>query len=778
MLTLPGAFAAMAAYRQFIVYKTIPGPKKAIKFPCDFRTGDVVSAHDSQVWTDAGTAIAAAVNLGQPYGVAFVFTELDPFWFLDIDNCLQADGNWSPIAVQLCQYFAGAAVEVSHSGRGLHIFGSGRPPAHKCRRDDLGLEFYTEGRFVALTGTGAVGDAAADFTHVLPAFVEAYFKPTAGDLRQAQWSDGPVPEWNGPKDDAELLRRALRSKSADSAFGTRASFADLFECNVPALCEAFPDPINGYNASQADAALAQHLAFWTGCDCERIARIMRTSGLNREKWEREDYLPRTIGNAVALQGAVLMDKEIAPPPGVTEETGNRPTVFDGKLYASPEEQLTIFAGCVYIQDVHRVLTPLGVQLKPEQFKVAYGGQVYQMDYSNEKNTRCAWEALTQNTTFRCVKVDRATFRPELPFGTIVEVDGQRMVNTYLPVDVPRAVGDPQPFIDHLEKVLPDYRDRYILLCYMAACVQHKGVKFQWAPLLQGVEGNGKTLFTRCVAEAVGRRYVHWPKASQIAKNFNAWMVGKVFYGVEDIYVPDSKREIIEELKPMITGEDLEIEGKGVDQITREICGNFMFNSNHKDAIKKTKNDRRFCVLYCAQQSAIDLQRDGMTGSYFPKLYHWLKNGGYAIVSELLHTMPIPDEYNPATGLQRAPVTTSTFEAVAASEGGVEQEIREAIAQELPGFCGGYISSMALDKLLMERGMARRLTHLRRKDILGSLGYIVHPGLKDGRVDNLVLPDNGKPRLFIHEESPLRLLTNHGEIARNYESFNAAGIFKL
>src|SRR5205085_4476563 len=97
--------------------------------------------------------------------------------------------------------------------------------------------------------------------------------------------------------------------------------------------------------------------------------------------------------------------------------------------------------------------------------------------------------------------------------------------------------------------------------------------------IQGAEGNGKTLLTRCVARAIGRRYVHWPKASKLANQFNGWMVGKIFYAVEDIYVPGHKADIIEELKPMITGDDLEIEMKGVDPSTLFICGNFMFNSN-------------------------------------------------------------------------------------------------------------------------------------------------------------------------------------------------------
>ncbi len=634
---------------------------------------------------------------------------------------------------------------------------------------------------MTLTGSGAIGDAGADFSHLLPSLVAQYFPPDANGGVAQEWTTEARVEWRGPTSDDELIKRALRSQSTAAAFGGRASFADLWTANIDALSRCYPDPVRAYDASSADAALAQHLSFWTGANCERIDRIMRQSALVRDKWDRssDPYLERTILGAVGRQFEVLTDKAPepvagtpdSPAPSATNEPP-KPTMVTGSTFVNNDLQLEMFAGCVYIRDLHRVLVPGGNMLKPEQFKVAYGGYTFTMDTANEKTTRDAWEAFTQSQAYRCPRADSPCFRPDQPPGAIIQRGGQTFVNTYWPVEVPRKVGDAAPFLDHLRRVLPDERDRLILLCYMAACVQHKGVKFQWAPLLQGVEGNGKTLFTRCIAEAVGRRYVHWPKASKLAAQFNSWMLGKVFYGVEDIYLPDSRAEVFEELKPMITGGDgLEIEGKGVDQISADVCGNFMLNSNHKDAVRKTQNDRRICILFCAQQQAEDLKRDGMDGDYFPKLYDWLRGDGYAIVSELLHSFPIPDEYNPATSCQRAPVTTSTSLAIAASTGGVEQEVHEAIAQGLPGFCGGWISSIQLDRLLERLGVARRVTHSKRKEMLEALGYAYHPALVEGRVNNLVLPDGGKPRLFVHKDSQARAIQGAAEAAKAYEQAN-------
>lgn len=219
---------------------------------------------------------------------------------------------------------------------------------------------------------------------------------------------------------------------------------------------------------------------------------------------------------------------------------------------------------------------------------------------------------------------------------------------------------------------------------------------------------------------------------------------------------------------MITGGDgLEIEGKGVDQISADICGNFMFNSNHKDALVKTRNDRRFAVFYTAQQNAADLVRDGMNSRYMSDLYDWLRAEGFAIVAELLHTFPIPDEWNPAKQLQRAPDTSSTEEAITASRGGIEQEVLELVARGEPGFAGGWISSLALERQLERMGRSRQLTHAKRRALLESLGYVQHPGLPDGRVNNIILPDNGKPRLFVQANSPALQLTGPGAIAAAY-----------
>ena len=849
MQQLPEALAPLAAYKQFILWMLAEREGKQVKLPVDHRTASVGDAHNADIWLDANTAIATAAAYGPDYGVGFVFTVNDPFFFVDLDKCLEADNaTWSSVATDVMARLPGAAIEVSQSGRGLHIIGQGIAPDHSCKNVPLGLEFYTEGRFVALTGANAIGSAGLDFSQHLPTLISGYFPPK-GSMKDVSWTDAPVEGSTPPKDDDELIQRALNSGGAAAAFGGKAGFRELWEGNIDALAASYPDEEGDreYDGSSADAALAQHLAFWTGNDCERMLKLMQLSALVRDKWNREDYLVRTILRAASLQesfytggqqtnseGEAIAEQFGAPKLrassdpqrnyannvraqkladcGGDEETIKKlcassgantsakfwldnqdrtpaelvamvtpienasnplgsvqgPEIVAGHQYLGATLQLEHFKGCVYIQDLHRVFTPSGAMLKSEQFNATYGGYVFQLDETGDKTTRKAWEAFTESQIVRYPKANALCFRPALPTGTLIQEEGRVLVNTYVPIDTARAQGDVTPFLQHLQHVLPVEGDRAILVAYMAACVQYKGVKFQWAPLLQGAPGNGKTLFTRCVAEAVGNRYTHFPKASDIDNKFNAWLMNKLFIGVEDIVVPDHKREVIEALKPMITNDRIEMQAKGADQIVADNYANFILNMNPRDGLRKDRNDRRFCVFYTAQQSADDIIRDGMGGDYFPNLYNWLRREGYAIVANYLATYPIPDELNPAGACHRAPITSSTEEAVTASMGSIEQEILEAIEEGRPGFAGGWISSKAVERLLQSQRMERAIPRNKRRDLLQSLGYDYHPALKDGRANNVISMDGGKPRLFIKQGHIHANLTNGAEVARQYQ----------
>lgn len=301
---LPESLNVLQSYNQFILCKLVPKPNgKNDKLPFNPETGKVSNAHDSSIWMSAEKAIHY-MNAQPGTLLGFAFTKDDPFWFLDIDGCIDSSGSYNTLSTELMNMLPGAAIEVSSSGKGLHIFGYGIPPEHACKNIALNIEFYHQERFVAFGFLEQmVGNINLDFTNHLPPLIDKYFPPVTA-FNDANWTNTPHHEWSGYEIDEDLIAKATKSRSTGSVFGSKASFKQLWNCDVDKLIEFFPTSEDGkdFDRSSADAALAQHLAFWTGNNCERMETLMRHSALVRDKWDtHKSYLRNTITRAKSLQ---------------------------------------------------------------------------------------------------------------------------------------------------------------------------------------------------------------------------------------------------------------------------------------------------------------------------------------------------------------------------------------------------------------------------------------------------------------------------------------------
>ena len=765
MITLPEAFVGLDKYAQFIIYKIgrdIKQPEKITKKPVHPITRIPHNPLDKGVWLSFNEASNLAKS--KEFGIGFVLTKEDPFFLLDVDNDWDSiNRNWSKTGEHVYTILKGAAFETSVSQKGFHIIGSCKSfPEHvNVAINPHNMQLYSHSRFIALTGLSAIGSVNFDCTESFKFLIQQYFPPKSNEIISIEWRDSPRNDWSGYDSDDELIEHALRSKPH---FGAKATFKDLWENNISVLSQSYPPVGSGfYDASEADAALMSHLAFWTGCNPQRIHDLMWKSGLTRDKWEtHKNYLTKSILKACQIQTKVHTKSKNKTLTAISPHSGIRP-------FLPIEQQIELFKGCVYVQQEHMALIPGGRLLSPAQFRAHFGGYLMPLDLSNEKITRNAWEAFTESQARFKQCADTTCFRPDLPPASIDEEEGERLVNTWWPVPVKRIKGDIAPILNHINRILPNERDRLIILSYMAACVQYPGIKFKWAPLLQGVEGNGKTLLTICVGHAIGWKYVQLTNAQKLAAKFNEWQYKKIFVGVDDIRIADFDQDTYEALKPMIDSERIEVEPKNLERRMRRICCNYFFTSNHKDAIRKTRNDRRFAVFYTAQQSEEDLIRDGLLDPhYFSELHHWLKNEqGHAYFNEFLATFSIPDEFNPTKLAIRAPKTSSTEEAISKSLTILEQEIMEAVQQELTGFKNGWISSIFLTKLFERIRPGRVPSYSKRYNILNTLEYIPHPALTEGRVNNSILPDGGKPRLFVQKGHYSLSLESATDVAKHY-----------
>lgn len=324
-----GGLSILTLYSQWMCWRAIPptadNPRWA-KELVNPHNGYRASPTDPATWTDYHTAVSYATE--HDLGVGFAFTADDPFFFVDVDDCYTDTTGWSPIAVELCQRLSGAFMEASVSGKGLHIIGIGKRPDGYMVKAPIGFDVYEWGRWVALTGNSAQGDASFDHSVEINRIVTIYMRPRDSAVA-VDWQSGPVPEWSGYTDDDELIAAARRSKSVAATFTGKATFDDLWTANADALAASYPHDAtpDTYDHSAADAALCQHLAFWTGKDCGRIDRLFRQSALMRDKWaDRPQYVSDTITGAVArcrsvhqrpaVPDALVTAAVAAPPPSV------------------------------------------------------------------------------------------------------------------------------------------------------------------------------------------------------------------------------------------------------------------------------------------------------------------------------------------------------------------------------------------------------------------------------------------------------------------------------
>ena len=295
---------------RFIINQFVPlETGKTDKLPINPKTLRPHNAQDSLIHMPFETASELLGMFDESYSLGFVFLPEDKYFFIDIDNCLLPTGHWSPIAIDVCQRFPGAYVEISRSGKGLHIIGTyeGQEPDHTCRNASLGLELYTSGRFVALTRTQAQGNAQTTHTHALNQFQQYYgFGQSAPGGVSTDWTTESCEGCNPPEDNQTLLTTILNAKrSASQVFSDEqyhATFNDLFENNEQVLARFYPSSSGDvYDRSRADSSLAYRLHYWLGGNCERVRQVMGLSKLKRDKWDREDYLLRTVLGARSKQ---------------------------------------------------------------------------------------------------------------------------------------------------------------------------------------------------------------------------------------------------------------------------------------------------------------------------------------------------------------------------------------------------------------------------------------------------------------------------------------------
>ena len=264
----------------WILWRLESDPKgRATKVPYSAQYNGRASSTNPASWGTFNQAAYKYKSRPEYYsGIAIVISKDYGLVFIDIDHCVDEDGVFTDTAVDIINSFGPQYIEYSQSGTGIHIITKGTIPK-SFKNSGRGVEMYNDKRFCALTGNVLLKAEPCEQQSVLDEIYQRY----------------KIPEKQKKTVRTQNTALSIKDKDVIKMASKHGNFSDLYQGKV------FEDKWAGVYGSQseADLSLCMILAFWTDCNTEQIDRIFRTSGLYREKWERQDYREATIERAIS-----------------------------------------------------------------------------------------------------------------------------------------------------------------------------------------------------------------------------------------------------------------------------------------------------------------------------------------------------------------------------------------------------------------------------------------------------------------------------------------------
>ena len=240
--------------------------------------------------------------------------------------------------------------EISQSGKGIHIICKGNLPKNGRRKGNV--EMYETGRFFVMTGNSCseyndIKDCTKSIQPLHSKYIGGGREPVPRVVHTVNLSTAN-----------DIVKAACNAKNG-------AKFKELYSGSY--------SKTEYGSASEADMALCNMLAFWTGCDADKMDAIFRQSGLMREKWDR-----RQSGSTY---GALTIQKAIA---GCT--TVYNPKSYDYSVSITNKKSDRIAVGEPVFDDEQADFKPnytMDDMGNAQRFVDLFGDQI-RWNYTNEK----------------------------------------------------------------------------------------------------------------------------------------------------------------------------------------------------------------------------------------------------------------------------------------------------------------------------------------------------------------------------------------------------------
>lgn len=196
-----------------------------------------------------------------------------------------------------------------------------------------------------------------------------------------------------------------------------------------------------------------------------------------------------------------------------------------------------------------------------------------------------------------------TYLPGLP--RIVEStdkNGARneLLNLYTPPRLPEPKSNTdleRRFLEHIDMISgrsPVFVE--YLLNFLATLIQQPGQRINSSPaLISPATGTGKTFLKDLMQELLGKNNVGEMTTAGLQSQFHDMLMRSQLMIIEEIKVHEGTLSLMDTLKPYITNARISINRKGLPMVVVDNVSNWIFFSNHEDALRPDPQERRYCV---------------------------------------------------------------------------------------------------------------------------------------------------------------------------------------
>ena len=317
------------------------------------------------------------------------------------------------------------------------------------------------------------------------------------------------------------------------------------------------------------------------------------------------------------------------------------------------------------------------------------------------------------------------FMPGQPI--LYSINGIDYANSYTEEGIPELPGDLSPveqeaieiFLYHFEHIIADAQARETFLDFLTYIVQNPGQRINWAILLQGAEGDGKSFFISMLAAVVGDSNVEMINGSALEEKYNPWAENGVLCFIEDVRLHGNNRfDAINKLKPILTNPMVSIRRMNTDVYKVVNTMNYILTANVKDAMPVGDEDSRIYPIFTRFQraSALDAFK-AANPYYYDRLFATIQFAG--AIRQFFLMRKISPTFNPRA---RAPVSKYRAEMVSLNKSEEVLALEDTLEESsLPDYSELLLdSSMVADQFMGTDALAPRGKALNR--LLSQYGF--------------------------------------------------------